>query len=91
MNYFRYVCCVCCVSFVCCVSSVRPKCPTSAGMARLPNGAWMLLAVSGGSDAPPPRPPLPPGRLSVCVGRGQTVCVGRTPTSVWKLYAMNFK
>ena len=56
---FRYVCCVCPLCCVCCVCSVRPKCPTSAGLAGQLNGAWMLLAVSGGVDAPPPRI-LPP-------------------------------
>ena len=39
---------VVCVGVGVCV----PKCATSAGLAGHPNGAWMLLAVSGGGDAP---------------------------------------
>ena len=48
-----------------------------AGLAGQPNGAWMLLAVAGGGDNPPPRTPF-----SVRWKGPDTVCVGRTPTSV---------
>ena len=83
---FRYVCCVCVVCVVCVVCGVRFKRTNSVGLAGQPNDAWMLPAVLGGGDALPPEHP-PPGRPSVCVGRGPRVCVRRTPTSVrWKKY-----
>ena len=49
-----------------------------AGLAGQPNGAWMLVAVSGGATRPPPNPPHP-GRPSVCVGRGPTQCALEGP------------
>ena len=69
---------VLCVGVGVCV----PNCTTSAGLAGHPNGAWMILAMSGGGDAPPIRTP-PPGTTSSVHWQGpDTVCVGRTPTSV---------
>ena len=63
-------------SVVCVVGVCVPKCTTSAGLAGHPNGAWMLLAVSGGHPPPPVTP------FSVRWQGPDTVCVGRTPTSV---------
>ena len=67
-----------------------------AGLAGQPNGAWMLVAVSGGGATRSPPTPPPPGRPSVCVGRGPTQCALEGPPPVcvrkrtWKKYVQDF-